>query len=437
MSTGFYTGQTYMDKRNGIGTYFYRNGYYRYDGEWMNSKKWGNGRFSMKDGSIYEGSFIDGEICGKGRRFYAISKSEYTGHFMFGERHGYGLMVYGDGSTYKGDWCHNLQQGNGEYIDANKCKYVGEFFQNKKSGPGCLYSHTFSYTGYWRNDIYDGSGILKMMHETTYEGEFKNGKPNGQGKLTRRSSLLPSYEGLWKDGLPCQLAHHMKLSIEAEKDHSKNNTSYLVEYRNSPVMENNYKFASFSVMEIPSNELETKCSIDICVYSDTNRILIEESNRPLALWVGKICKDNVQSQIPVDLQMSVETPFLLSLKKKGNLTMETPFGFNIYPIGSVTLVSSKTMLDEGDSLIHPSGGNNEYDQINLTLNEEVNPVVINQENNNSIENEQLVLVVEDITPQNEQDSEEEFHVNAIPDHILKTPERLSPLFIKLNYNSKE
>ncbi|KAH8862922.1 MORN repeat-containing protein [Schistosoma japonicum] len=184
------------------------------------------------------------------------------------------------------------------------------------------------------------------------------------------------------------------------------------------------------------------------------------------------------------------------------------------------------MLDEGDSLIHPSGGNNEYDQINLTLNEEVNPVVINQENNNSIENateqlvnnvfvykqstnrgfityfirksllnnenlnelnqieqesdidskltfiiskhesiidllkieksihlleeftqslnfnqlqmgEQLVLVVEDITPQNEQDSEEEFHVNAIPDHILKTPERLSPLFIKLNYNSKE
>lgn len=108
----------------------------------------------MKDGSIYEGSFIDGEICGKGRRFYAISKSEYTGHFMFGERHGYGLMVYGDGSTYKGDWCHNLQQGNssnlcskklgnGEYIDANKCKYVGEFFQNKKSGPGCLYSHTY------------------------------------------------------------------------------------------------------------------------------------------------------------------------------------------------------------------------------------------------------------------------------------------------------
>lgn len=76
----------------------------------------GNGRFSMKDGSIYEGSFIDGEMCGNGRRFYALSKNEYIGHFLFGERHGYGLMKYGDGSTYEGDWYHNLQQGNNSFL---------------------------------------------------------------------------------------------------------------------------------------------------------------------------------------------------------------------------------------------------------------------------------------------------------------------------------
>lgn len=50
--------------------------------------------------------------------------------------------------------------------------------------------------------------------------------------------------------------------------------------------------------------------------------------------------------------------------------------------------------------------------------------------------EQFILVVEDITPRNEEE-DEEFHVDTIPDHILRTPERLSPLFIKLCYISRE
>ncbi|CAH8604329.1 unnamed protein product [Schistosoma mattheei] len=521
MLTGSYAGQTCKNKRDGMGTYLYKNGYYKYEGEWINGKRCGTGRFSMKDGSIYEGSFIDGEMCGNGRRFYALSKNEYIGHFLFGERHGYGLMKYGDGSTYEGDWYHNLQQGHGKYVDVDKNKYVGEFFQNKKNGPGCLHSHKLSYIGYWKNNIYDGNGILKMINGMTYEGEFKNGKPNGQGKLTRKANLLPDYEGLWEDGLPCQVANHMKLSIELEKENLGSNSSCLAEYRNSPIKEKSYQFASSSKMEIVSNELEMKVNIDICIYNNTRRILIEESHRQLALWIGKVCKDDMQRKFSVDLQISVETPLLLLLKEKGIYTMETPFGSYIYPVGSVKLISNKTGIDEQNSPVHSIDDNIDHIITNFDLNEEDKRNVNNQPSNSIIDNEnqqllnevfvykqstkrgfisysiikslinnqninetihieedvktismiddheycidlskieksvhlfeeftnspclnqlqfgeQFILVVEDITPRNEEENEE-FHVDTIPDYILRTPERLSPLFIKLCYISRE
>ncbi|CAH8562075.1 unnamed protein product [Schistosoma turkestanicum] len=373
---------------------------------------------------------------------------------------------------------------------------------------------------YWNNNIFHGNGILKMINGIKYEGEFKNGKPNGQGKLTRKTNLLPNYEGFWKDGLPCQAANHMKLSIESDKQHSKTNSACLMEYRNSPLDEKNYKFASFSKVEIASHELKTKCNIDVCIYSDSGKILIEgkhlfilKSNRQLALWIGKICKDNIQMRIPVDCQISVETPLLLSLKEKGIYTMQTPFGSRIYPVGSVTLISNKTVVDKDSSLVHSSTDDEDINHAvsNLTLNEEdnanqrlVNKIFVykqftnrgfttysiikkssinNDKNTNetiqtehnivddltstpaldedeySIDlsqieksvlsfeeyinssqlnplqlDEQFILVVEDITPKNEE-KDEEFHLDTIPDHILKTPERLSPLFIKLCYTS--
>ncbi|VDQ00890.1 unnamed protein product [Trichobilharzia regenti] len=208
MSTGFYVGQTHNDKRNG------------------------NGKFTMKDGSVYEGDFTDGEISGKGRRYYPLSKNEYIGHFMLGERHGYGRMNYGNGCVYEGDWLHNSKHG----------LFIGA-------------------TG----------KIISSM------GEFVNGKPSGHGKLTRQTILMmPSYEGLWKDGSPCQTAQYMRLSVEAEKAMSDKNYSSLLEYQNSPVKEaENYKFATLSWMEISTDELKTNCSVDICVYTENRQILIE------------------------------------------------------------------------------------------------------------------------------------------------------------------
>ncbi|CAH8644971.1 unnamed protein product [Heterobilharzia americana] len=293
MSTGFYIGQTYKDKRNGVGTYYYGNGYYKYEGNWKDGKNavssvdlpkiLGNGKFSMKDGSFYEGNFIDGEISGRGRRYYALSKNEYIGQFMLGERHGYGRMNYADGSIYEGDWSHNLQQGQGKYIGADGSKYTGGFIANKRNGAGCLWSHAVNSHLGSLMDRGHGKTVYHVEKQTTCGCQLKL-------RETVYSTLLLTW-----------------LNIEILQSRKKL-TNLLHSQK----------------MEISSDELKSKISVDICVYTESRQILIEESNRQLAVWVGKICKENLQSRIPVELQVQVETPFLSSMKEKGIYVMETP-----------------------------------------------------------------------------------------------------------------
>ena len=65
----------------------------------------------MKDGTYYEGQFVNGEINGHGFKHFAGSGCKYTGQFLNGEMHGHGVMQYRDGSIYEGQWHKNKKQG--------------------------------------------------------------------------------------------------------------------------------------------------------------------------------------------------------------------------------------------------------------------------------------------------------------------------------------
>ena len=65
----------------------------------------------MRDGSYYEGQFVNGEIEGTGKRFWASSGNNFEGHFSRGEINGKGVMKYGDGSEYEGSWEDNKREG--------------------------------------------------------------------------------------------------------------------------------------------------------------------------------------------------------------------------------------------------------------------------------------------------------------------------------------
>lgn len=93
----------------------------------------GNGVFTVKNGSRYEGGFLSGK------------------------RHGYGVFEAG-GNKYAGDWAEGEMEGKGAYTWRNGNTYDGE----------------------WKNSKRDGKGVLILLEEEEkYEGEWKEGLKHG------------------------------------------------------------------------------------------------------------------------------------------------------------------------------------------------------------------------------------------------------------------
>ncbi|XP_018592023.1 MORN repeat-containing protein 1-like [Scleropages formosus] len=188
--------------RDGFGVYVYPNSFFRYEGQWRMGKKHGRGKFIMKDGSFYEGDFVDGEIEGNGVRYWARTGDSYSGQFHCGELHGFGVMEYGSGHRYEGQFSYGLREGHGVLSDKVGHRYEGSFHENKKHGEGKMkFRNGDRYEGDWLLDQRQGHGVMRYRDGSVYEGQWRNNLFNGQGKMTQSSGVV--YEGLWMNGRPC------------------------------------------------------------------------------------------------------------------------------------------------------------------------------------------------------------------------------------------
>ncbi|XP_013359630.1 PREDICTED: MORN repeat-containing protein 1 isoform X2 [Chinchilla lanigera] len=187
--------------RNGYGVYIYPNSFFQYEGEWKGGKKHGHGKLVFKDGSYYEGEFVDGEITGQGCRHWAWSGNIYAGQFVLGEPQGHGVMTYGAGGCYKGELCHGLREGQGVLVDPDGQVYEGSFHDNKKHGWGrMLFENGDKYEGDWIRDRRQGHGVLHCADGSTYEGQWHSDVFSGLGSLAHCSGV--TYCGLWINGHP-------------------------------------------------------------------------------------------------------------------------------------------------------------------------------------------------------------------------------------------
>ncbi|CAI5782802.1 Hypothetical predicted protein [Podarcis lilfordi] len=198
---GSYCGEVKELRRDGYGVYVYPNSFFQYEGEWKQGRKHGHGKLLFKDGSYYEGEFVDGEIKGNGLRYWASTGNTYSGQFLFGELHGHGVIRYADGGKYEGEFSYGMREGHGLLTDKDGQIYQGSFHSNKKHGGGkMIFKNGDEFEGDWILDQRQGHGMLHCANGTVYEGQWRNDTFNGQGSIIHCSGVI--YDGLWLNGYP-------------------------------------------------------------------------------------------------------------------------------------------------------------------------------------------------------------------------------------------
>uniref|UniRef100_A0A8C9A1E0 MORN repeat containing 1 n=1 Tax=Prolemur simus TaxID=1328070 RepID=A0A8C9A1E0_PROSS len=194
--------------RDGYGVYVYPNSFFRYEGEWKGGKKHGVGKLLFKDGSYYEGEFVDGEITGEGCQHWAWSGNTYSGQFVLGEPQGRGVLKYKAGGYYEGEVSHGLREGHGFLVDPAGQVYQGSFHGNKRHGRGqMLFRNGDKYDGDWVWDQRQGHGVLCCADGSVYEGQWHSDVFSGLGSMAHCSGVV--YCGLWINGHPAAQATRM------------------------------------------------------------------------------------------------------------------------------------------------------------------------------------------------------------------------------------
>ena len=151
-------------------------------GTWRNDQFTGWGIKCLRNGDIYEGKFINGELNGKG--IFKNGKNIYEGEFINGERHGFGDFTT-ETYHYKGEFKNNKMDGKGE-IDfyEESQRYEGTFSENNITGKGIYkWKNGDIYEGYMKNGKRNGKGIYTQHNGKIYEGEYINDIQEGKGKL--------------------------------------------------------------------------------------------------------------------------------------------------------------------------------------------------------------------------------------------------------------
>jgi len=174
----------------GKGTYLYKDGS-TYQGTFLNARPHGMGVYCHKDGSIYSGDFYNGTKSGKAKITFQTG-DVYSGNVVDGMLTGQGLMRYRNGDAYDGMWENGKSSGKGTYTFSDGDTYTGDFLDGQFSGKGKLTRTDGSYyDGNWMRNKKNGSGIAfiqgkkRVQHYTMNvlnkeENDLSSGAPDSK-----------------------------------------------------------------------------------------------------------------------------------------------------------------------------------------------------------------------------------------------------------------
>jgi len=173
-----------------------------FEGEYLNGRKHGKGKYYKNDYLFYDGEFKNGEANGKGKVFNESGQLMYEGDIKNTIPYGKGKKFYPNGQLmYEGDIVYGKFHGKGKYYMYNGILcFDAEFFEGKIHGKTKLYvEDKIRFEGEYLNGLQSMGKEYNEKGELIFEGEYSDGKRwNGKGKEYEDGKLV--FEGIYDKG---------------------------------------------------------------------------------------------------------------------------------------------------------------------------------------------------------------------------------------------
>lgn len=124
-----------------------------YEGEFWLTHPSGKGRLTLKDGTVYEGSFEREQFCDERTGTGSVrfpNGDVYEGAFRNGRPEKAGVFCYANGDVYEGEFLEGKRMGKGVYTSANGNRFDGVFFEDAPSR-GTLFAPDGSVLAVYEN----------------------------------------------------------------------------------------------------------------------------------------------------------------------------------------------------------------------------------------------------------------------------------------------
>lgn len=164
-----YRGQLANGKREGFGSYYYKDGSLCYAGFWKDDKKDGLGvSFRDSDHAMHIASWQNGQPGGIVSLFDNEGNLRFGGRIEDGKKEGVGVSINrADGTVFVGKWHNGQPTGIGSSFDRDgNLLYYGGWQNGKRDGHGTEFdpSGAIVFDGEWKDGKYH-NGILHQKQE--------------------------------------------------------------------------------------------------------------------------------------------------------------------------------------------------------------------------------------------------------------------------------
>ncbi|MDP0530677.1 hypothetical protein NLB58_02145 [Porphyromonas gingivalis] len=153
---GYYIGDTKKGLMHGHGTRYWDENDKVWAGEWADGKAYGHIVVSFGNFIAYDGQMENGLPNGLGIYTDINNGQRYEGNFVDFKREGEGTLYTENGDKiYEGEWKNNKYHGYGMYFMRGQCRYDGLWENGKRNGDGVAYDEKGieEYNGPWKDDV--------------------------------------------------------------------------------------------------------------------------------------------------------------------------------------------------------------------------------------------------------------------------------------------